>query len=500
MYNLFTVVVYGLRLAILLAMPVSAVLAGAAAGAPEPIDAVVDRLVGDALNANLELDIATSDVEQRLAALDQARARYLPALDLSARLARASGGRSIEFPVGDLLNPVYASLNQLTGTRAFGPVRNQTIDLQRTREQQTDLVLTQTLYDARIGAGRSAASAAFVASQAGRAALASRIRRDMREAYYRWLQARAQVGILAATLDLSNENLRVNRSLFTNGKITADFVYRAEADQLEVAQSLLDARNAVLLAQSYVNLLRNTPFGSELPTAEVADPDVAHLRDAIASRVGISPGAASATGAAREAFALEELQRAAVSQRAELRQLDAATAAASASEQLARAAYKPQLAFALNGGIQGAHYGVSGDERFVLATVLLKFNFFAGGADQAALASAHAALHAARAQRVAEELQIRLQVQQALQELEVAEASLGTAAKRVEAAAGAFRIVERKRDLGQINQAEFVDARRVLADAQLNQNITRFGALGHMAELEFALGAGARNIPPEFQP
>ena len=91
-------------------------------------------------------------------------------------------------------------------------------------------------------------------------------------------------------------------------------------------------------------------------------------------------------------------------------------------------------------------------------------------------------------------------MQQALQDFELTQASLGTAAKRVEAADGAFRIASRKRDLGQINQAEFIDSRRAMTDAQLNLNVTRFAALSNLAELEYALGAGTRHVPPEVQP
>ena len=82
------------------------------------------------LTANLELDAAGGEVAQRLAALDQARALYLPSLDLSARYTRANGGRTIDFPVGDLLNPVYATLNQITGSARFPAVQNQEINFQ----------------------------------------------------------------------------------------------------------------------------------------------------------------------------------------------------------------------------------------------------------------------------------------------------------------------------------------------------------------------------------
>jgi outer membrane protein len=457
--------------------------------APErgSVEEAVDALVSDALAANLELDGASAGVAERLAALDQARARYLPSLDLAARYSRADGGRTIDFPVGDLLNPVYATLNQLTRSTRFPAVANQQIDFQRSREQDTKLSLAQPLYDPRISAARAAAQSQYDSATAGRAALAGRIERDMREAYYRWLQGRAQIGIFDATLELAAENRRVNESLFRNGKITRDLVFRAEADQLEVEQSRLGALNTERLGQSYVNLLRNAPFDRALPVTTVDDPDIDRLRASLASR------------AAQPRLSVAPLQDTAVRQRSELRQLDAVAAAAAAGERLARAAFKPRLAFALDAGTQGESYGLGSDDRYVLASLVLRFNLFSGGSDQAGIEGARAAEREAHAGRTLQEQTIRFEVQQALQDLELNEASLTTASKRVEAAAGAFRIASRKRDLGQINQAEFIDSRRTLTDAQLNLNVTRFAALSSLAELDYALGAGARHLPPEVQ-
>ena len=456
--------------------------------APASVKEAVASLVADALSANLEFEGAGAAVAQRVAALDQARAQYLPALDLSARYTRANGGRAIDIPVGDLLNPVYAALNQIAGNAHFPAVQNQEIDFQRTREQDTHLSLSQPLYDPRISAGRSAAQSQYEAASAARVALAGRIERDMREAYYRWLQARAQIGIFDATLELAAENRRVNESLFRNGKITRDLVYRAEADLLEVEQSQLGAQNAERLAQSYVNLIRNAPFDRTLPIVAVEDPDIDALRTDLVAR------------SAQQDLVLAPLQATAVRQRYELRQLEAIATAAAAGERLARAAFKPRLALGVDAGTQGDTYGLSSEDRYLLASVVLKFNFFAGGADMAGVASARAVEREARANRSLLEQQIRFQVQQALQDFEFTQASLGTAAKRVEAAAGAFRIASRKRDLGQINQAEFIDSRRALTDAQLNLNVTRFAALGNLAELEYALGTDPHHVPPEGEP
>jgi outer membrane protein TolC len=402
--------------------------------------------------------------------------------------AAAAGGRTIDFPVGDLLNPVYATLNQLTGTTRFPSVTNQSISLLRRREQDTHLTLTQPLYDARIAAARDASKAGADAADAARRALASRLRRDMRTAYYRWLEAGVRTRILEATLDLARENLRVNRSLLEHGTITPDRVYRAEADALEVEQGLLGARNGERLAASYVNLIRNAPFERPLPPARLEDADVSVALEGLARRLGVAE------------LAPTPLAAGAVERRAELQELDAALAAAGAGERLARAAFKPQLAFAVDAGTQGETYAFGSSDRYVLASLVLRFNLFNGGADRAGLDAARAAGRVARDRRALAEQQVRFEVEQASDAVGLSVASLATAAKRAEAARGSFRIAERKRDLGQINQAEYLDARRALTDAELNRNLTRCGALENLAALEYAAGEPLRATTPETSP
>jgi adhesin transport system outer membrane protein len=120
--------------------------------------------------------------------------------------------------------------------------------------------------------------------------------------------------------------------------------------------------------------------------------------------------------------------------------------------------------------------------------VILRWNLFRGGADRAALREARAYTDELLAARELASQQVRLEVQQAVEGLEVAGASLDTGLKRVEAADGTLRIASRKRDLGQINQAEFIDARRTMTDARLNLTRVRAEFLARIAELEFAVG------------
>lgn len=458
------------------------------ADTPTTLDDAVTTLVAEAEQANLQLAGAQAGVAQRLAVLDQARARFLPTLDLDLRYSVADGGRQIDIPVGDLVNPAYQALNVLlaeSGRPApFTPIANESISLLREREQESVLRLTQPLYDARLPAAARAAGSDYDAARFGLEALRVRVARDVRQAYYRWLASRESVAILEATLEAARENQRVNESLYRNGKVTRDAELRAEADALEIEQQLTAASGNERIARNYVNLLRNVELESPLPLAAVTDADVVRARDRLVRLAGPrarDPG---------------RLQQAAVDQRSELRQLDAGLDAAEAAQDLARAAFKPQLAFAIDAGIQGEDYGFTQDDRFVLASVVLRFNFFRGGADRAALRQASAQRDELRAARALAEQQIRLEVLESVKDFDVAEATLLTAAKRVDAAAGAFEIARRKRNLGQLAPVEFIDARRALSSAQLGQQVNRFQALSALAAVEYAIGGNLDTAQP----
>ncbi len=472
---------YSTAIRFLFAVALALPLAARAATAPDApaVLRVTDALVAEALESNLGLTAVQAGVDQRLAALDMARARFLPTLDLQLRYSRADGGREIELPVGDLLNPVYSSLNALLAASGqpapFTPIANQSFSFLREREQDSVLRLSQPLYDARIGAARRQAAYGYDAARYGLDAYRLQLERDVRQAYYRWLASREAVGILAATLELAKENERVNDSLFRNGKVTRDLVLRAEADRLQVQQNLERVRATESLALRYVNLLCNAPLTRELEAASVTDADLPRL----AARIPRPSGAAAAA---------LQLEDAALERRAELHQLEAGVAAAGESERIAKAAFKPQVALAVDAGTQGGEWDYSDQDPYVMASVIVRFNIFSGGGDRASVRAARARSAELVAGRTLAEQQIRMQVHEAVTDLEVAEASLATASRRADAAAAAFAIVAKKRDLGQVSPAEYLDAQRALTEARLNGNVTRFDALAALAQVEYAIG------------
>jgi outer membrane protein len=443
-----------------------------------PLAAVIDDYVRQGLTSNLSLQSQRLEVERSAAALDQARARYFPEAALAARYSRSEGGRTIELPLGDALNPAYQTLNDLLVQQGQQPqfpvVQNETIAFLREREQDTRITLRMPLLAPVIPAAVRAQRELLGASEYARTALARRLKRDITVGYLEWLAAMRTRGIVDASLVLLNENLRVNDSLHRNGKITQDQVLRARAELLAVTQQSREALNGAAQAQSYLNFLLNRPLDTALEPADVT---------------------ADVSAATR---ALAELRSAALENRPEVEQLKHLARATEAQVRVARADRWPTLSLGADGGIQGEEYRFGRGANYATVSLLLNWTFFDGGARRAAVRQASASARRTRMQLDELMQQVQLEVQQSLDRLNTSADSLATAEARAEAAQAAFRIASRKRDEGAISQVEFIDARSSLTSAELNLNVTRFQVLARQAELDYATANG--NLPLENLP
>jgi outer membrane protein len=436
-------------------------------------ETVVERYVAEGLRSNLALQGENLEVERAAQALAAARARFLPEVSLQARYSRAEGGREFTIPLGTTLNPVYSTLNELLAAQgrpaSFPQISDASVQFLREEEQDTRLVVRQPLYAPAIPAAVRAQRALLDASSFNRMAVARALRRDITIAYLDWLKARSSVEIVAASQALLRENLRVNSSLFDNGKVTEDLVLRARAELLAVEQQQRETENLATQARSFFNFLLNRDLLAEI---EIASPPQ-------------TP--------AGQAGALEQLWSAALTRRPEVARVDELRKAAEEQVRIARKQKWPMLSLGVDAGTQGVDYRFGEGNNFGVASLVFTWRLFDGGGDQARVREARAAERQVvlRQEEIAQ--QIRLEVQQAFDRLITARDSLATAAARADAARAAFRIASRKRDEGVISQVEFIDARSALTSAELNHNVTRFDVLARRAELEHATSTG--NIP-----
>ena len=447
------------------------------APAPQrPATDVIAALQQQAEASNLGLANASLAVERSRAALDGARARYFPEVSLNARYTRASGGRQITIPTGQLLNPAYQTLNELLvangGTPRFPVLGDESFPLQLPREQDTRLSLRQPLYAPAIPAASAAARSASEAAGLGRESFRRALRRDVAVAYLGWLQASNAVQIVAASESLLAENLRVQRALYEQGKSTRDVVLRAEAEWLAVKQQAEEAANGAGQAQRYVNFLLNRPLDEALEPTSVPSTQVAMASANVAHAASVPAG--------DEALL--------VARRPELRQLDAAVQSAGSQLRAAQSAYKPTLALGVDAGTEGIDYGLGHGYNYSTASLVLTWTLFDGGARSAAVAQARVARNQLAIQREQAAQQLALELRAAGDNLRTAQDSLATAQARAAAAQAAFTIAEKRRDAGMASPLEYLDARSALTGALLNANQAACALLQRQAEADFARG------------
>lgn len=442
--------------------------------AAQAADTVLSGYILEALAGNPALRARQYAEAAAASDAQAARAQRLPDLQLAARYTRSEGGRTIDFPAGDLLNGVYATLNRFLVERGeqpqFPTIENQSIALLREKEQETKLSLTAPLFAPALWANAAAKDALWESSRAGREAYARVLVREVKRAYYGATQAEAAVHILDASAALLAENVRVSEALVQAGKATRDRVLRAEAERLAVVQRLDAARAQAAQARRLLNLLRDADAEAAL---QLPQPEALALPSAPLQENGVRP---------------------------ELRQVDAGIAARDAAGRAANAALLPTLALVGDYGVQGDDYRFDADSDFSTVSLVLRWSLFDFGGRRAQQRKAAAESEQLRAERIDLERRLQWARTAAAEDLATALRAITAAQARLTAADEGFRIAERKREAASLSQIEFLDAERSLTEARLNLAIARCAALDHAAELELATATYPLPVTPEQAP
>ena len=436
-------------------------LAGAAGSDPRPDP--LAGIVAEALRANLSyaqerLVERRADAEAR-----EARALLLPTVTAQSRVTRMND----VFDIGTLINPAYATLNQLTGTDRFPT------DLSLTLPQahESKLELVQPLFNETVRANDALARARRDGQRAATGAAARRLAANAQAAYLQQAAARREVEVYEATLALVSENQRVTERLLEAGRGLPEAVHRARAERAEVEQQLAEARERALAAARAFNQLLDRPLDAAIEVV----PDSAFD----------FPLSLSADEAVAHALAARE----------ELGQSDASVRATRSARRIANAAFIPSLAAVLDYGWQSRDLAFRPSQDYWTASLVLSWRLFDGGGDVARRSAA--GFDRDRAVLARRELaeRIALEVRTAHEAASVARAAIATADARREAARRSYTLVQRRFEEGAASTVELVDARTALTSAELNRVVTAYRYAIRWVDLERA--AALRDLPSQ---
>ncbi|KAA0994212.1 TolC family protein [Dyadobacter sp. UC 10] len=424
-------------------------------GRAQTQDAVLENYINQGLKNNQGIRQQGFLLERNLYALKEAKSFFLPEVNFNTSYLDSRGGRKISIPIGDLLNPVYSSLNQLTNSSVFPQVENVSQTFNPNNYYDAKLRTSLPVYNAEIIYNSRIRKEQIHLQQAELDVYKRELVKDIKLGYYACLQAKEAVTILENAVTLARENLRFNQALVRNDKAIRTVVSRSENELIGLEARLEDARNQSLSAVAYFNFLLNSPLDNpvELPSVQQAD----------------VPAGITGEGRREELVKLESLSR-----------INAL------SEQLAKAAALPKLSTFIDLGSQGDFVKFNNDTRYYLFGVTLDWRVFGGNRTQ------HRAKQAALEGKATSQQIDQVEQQLALQ-VETAENRLRSAARLFEASksqtALSLQYYNDQQKLyreGQLLYIELLDAQNRLIGDQLQQSIAYLTIQTRSAELERA--------------
>lgn len=425
----------------------------------------LEDYIKEGLQSNLGLKQKQLDYSSNLSVLKEARGLFLPDLSLNARYTVAAGGRTIDFPVGDMLNPVYSTLNMLTSSESFPQIENQTVPFLRPTEHETKVTLIQPIFSTEIIQNYRIRKQYTEIARIDVDRYKRELVREITKAYYEYQKASNLVWLADTTLALVTENLRVSQRLFENDKVTIDAVYRSESELSKVEVQRAQTNNLFEASRSYFNFLLNRPLDTpvELQT-QVPVPLVINL---------------------------DEASLLAIQNRDELMQIEQYQQLNDHVTELHRGKNIPGLYGVVDYGFQGEQYSFTSDDDFAMASLVMKWNLFQGSTNREKVKQAK--IDGEKLDEIYSETQqqIKLEVINYYYALQTAFESVQSAQKQTRSAVRAYELINIKYQEGQSSLLELLDARSSLTSAAANSIIAQSDYFSSLADFEYAMGATA---------
>lgn len=430
--------------------------------------------IQEALENNIALQQKNLSYQRSLEALKEAKAMFVPKLSLEARYSMAQGGRTIEFPVGDLVNPAYENLNLINGLASdanpaypniptYPTIQNESINFLRTREQETKFRAAMPLFNAAIIQNQRIQANLSESERIGVEVYKRELVKEVKTAYYNYAKAAQAVSLFENTMILVQENLRTSESLHRNHKVTIDEVYAAQAQVKEVEQNLTVAQKDEKIARSYFNFLLNQEFEREITLDEInIDPVI------VADRT--------------------QLINMAKAKREEIQQMNYFLAATDNKIKLSKGNMLPQVNLAVDYGVQGRDYNLDSESDYVMGSLVMSWNLF-DRSNKPKVQQAKIERQELAQRKLEVQQQIGLQTISAFHEVEAAIKQVELTEAQVKALKEAYKLVAKKYAIGQANQVELTNARTQMTNAQQQSIIAQFDYQIRIAELERAAGS-----------
>ncbi len=385
-------------------------------------------------------------LDESLYALKEAHALFLPNISFGASYSKADGGRTIDLPLGDLLNPVYQSLNQLTGSTKFPDLQNKSVLLSPNDYYDARFRTTLPLVNAEIYYNEKIKKETISLNREAVNVYKRELVKEIKTAYYRYYQADKAIEIYNNALHLVNENIRVNQSLLKNGMRNSTALTRSETEKKKIETSITQATNNRNNIKAYLNFLMNRSLDAEI----------------VLDSASFVTQSESLTG----------IMNLNTDGREELQELQSAIQTHELNRKLQSAYLVPKLNTYLDLGSQGFKFQYNAKTQYYVWGLSLQMDLFAGGLHKSRIQQATVGKQEAESNYQETSSQLKMQLVQSVNNLHTALSDYQNAKTQLYLAEKYYADQFKVYKAGQLLYIELLDALTQLTNANLQVAVT----------------------------
>ncbi|MEN9296478.1 MAG: hypothetical protein RJA42_745 [Bacteroidota bacterium] len=408
---------------------------------------VLDEYVATAFQQNITLQQKTIQVEKAMIALKTAQSLYQPTVAFQGGYQSGQGGRSIAFPVGDLLNPVYSTLNALTKSTAFPQIANVETNFFPRDFYDVKVQTTMPLYNKDISYNKQIQEQSISLQREDVSLYKRELVKQIKTAYYQYLLSLGLQKVYDNALNLAMEGKKVNEKLLANGKGLPAYLLRSDSEIANIQAQMADAAKQSQAAQMYFNFLLNRELRAEIRIDF-------EVEKALAAVYAVTPGVREELSLLSKSIGLQETVL-----------------------KMNEAFYMPKLNGFVNLGSQSTLGNINSKSAYYFLGLQMDIPIFTGKRNLYKIKQTQLDIASAKNAYDISSKQFNMAAEIAQKNVQSSLVSFQASTKSYEAASAYLRLIEKGYKEGVSTYLETVDARNQWMNATINYQLKQFNVL-----------------------
>ena len=408
---------------------------------------VLDEYVATAFQQNITLQQKSIQVEKAMIALKTAQSLYQPSVAFQGGYQSGEGGRSIAFPVGDLLNPVYSTLNALTKSTAFPQIANVETNFFPRDFYDVKVQTTMPLYNKDISYNKQIQEQTVSLQRADVSLYKRELVKQIKTSYYNYLLSLGLVKVYENSLNLALEGKKVNEKLLANGKGLPAYLLRSDSEIATIQAQIADAVKQNQAAQYYFNFLLNRELRAEIRIDF-------EVEKAVAGVYSVVPGVREELSLLSKSINIQETVL-----------------------KMNESFYLPKLNGFVNLGSQATLNNISSKSGYYFFGLQMDIPIFSGKRNLYKVKQTQLDIASAKNALDLSTKQFNMATEIAQKNVQSSIVSFQASTKSYEAASAYLRLIEKGYKEGVSTYLETVDARNQWMNAQINYQLKQFNVL-----------------------